>query len=59
MSAGEMAGLRCVRARWAKTPADKTLMAEALKNNANLCQIFTLDDAKIKAIIDLMWTALI
>jgi len=39
-----------------KTAEDRTMMATALKANPNLSKIYTLDDAKITGIIDLIWT---
>eukprot|EP00434_Breviolum_minutum_P009394 symbB.v1.2.008273.t1/scaffold519.1/size192877/1 len=38
-----------------KTEAEKTLIAKALKDNANLNTIATLDDERVKAIVDVMW----
>jgi len=38
-----------------KTEAEKTLIAKALKDNANLNTIATLDDERVKAIVEVMW----
>jgi CRP-like cAMP-binding protein len=39
----------------AKTAEEREVMGQALKNNANLTKIFSIDDEKTKAIIDRMW----
>ncbi|CAJ1373072.1 unnamed protein product [Effrenium voratum] len=44
-----------IKAPSPKTPAEKQLIATALKNNANLNTIATLDDDKVNAIVDVMW----
>ena len=44
-----------IKAPSAKSSAEKELIAKALKSNVNLNTLATLDDEKVKAIVDVMW----
>jgi len=51
---GKMANAE-IKAADHKTDGEKQLIAEALKNNANLNMIASLDDEKIRAMVKVMW----
>lgn len=38
-----------------KTPEERALICSALKDNSNLTTVIQLDDAKVAAVVDLMW----